>query len=232
MELSKARAFLREVRNPASRVDFHYNPTTISFSKAADFKREPSQGAGKEPPVQFRGTQATQLKLQILLDAVEKQPDGSVLPEVEKLMSWTSAQTDPTTPTPSPAELQFTWGALTINGAHTFNGHLEQVEVTYEMFARDGRPIRAQVNLTLSSTPQEPAGTNPTSGGERPRRSHLLRRGEALQSVAYKVYGDAGRWRDIAAANGIDNPFRVPPGRELLLPDVSELTGAGRGPRR
>jgi len=231
MQLPKAKAFLAEVRNPAARVNFHFNPSSISFSKAADFKREPSQGAAGDPPVQFRGTQATQLKMTILLDAVEKQPSGSVLPEVEKLLRWTSAEEDPATHAPSPAEIQFTWGALTINGNHTFRGHLEQVEVTYEMFARDGRPIRAQVNLTLKSTPQPAARTNPTSGGERTRRSHQIRRGEALHSIAFATYGDATRWRDIARANGIDNPFRIPPGRELLLPDPTELSATnGREP--
>jgi nucleoid-associated protein YgaU len=228
MELPKARAFLSEVANPGAKVDFHFNPTTISFSKAADFRRDPSQGAKKEPPAQFQGTQATQLRLQILLDAVEKQPGGSVLPEVERLLGWTTVKDNPGTHAPSPPELQFTWGALTINGEHTFTGHLEQVEVTYELFARDGRPIRAQVNLTLRSTPKEVAGTNPTSGGERPRRSHLVRRGEALHGIAYAAYGDSGRWRDIAAANGIDNPFRLVPGRELLLPDPAELAEAAR----
>jgi nucleoid-associated protein YgaU len=228
MELPKAKAFIQEVRNPMARVSFHFNPTTISFSRKAEFKRKPSQGSKGDPPVQFTGTQATQLRLQILLDAVEKQPQGSVLPEVERLMRWTSADDNPGTHSPSPAELQFTWGALTINGAHTFTGHLEEVAVTYEMFSRDGRPIRAQVNLTMASTPQPAARTNPTSGGERSRRSHLLRRGEALHSVAYATYGDAARWRDIARANGIDNPFRVAPGRELLLPDPTELTGTDR----
>jgi nucleoid-associated protein YgaU len=187
------------------------------------------QGAHGDPPVHFKGTESTQLKLQVLLDAVEKQPAGSVQPEVERLMKWTQAEKDPTTHAPSPAELQFTWGALTINGQHTFVGNLEQVDVTYELFARDGRPLRAQVNLTLQSTPQKVLGTNPTSGGEHPRRSHLLRRGEGLHSVAYDTYGDAARWRDIARANNIDNPFRVQPGRELLLPDPNELDGVDGG---
>jgi nucleoid-associated protein YgaU len=227
MQLPKAKAFLQEAKNPLSRVNFHFNPSSISFSKSAEFKREPSQGAPGEPSVQFLGTGSTQLRMQILLDAVEKQPAGSVLPEVEKLLKWTSAEGPLKTPAPSPPELRFTWGALTINGAHTFVGHLEQVEVTYEMFTRDGRPIRAQVNLTLESTPQPVPPTNPSSGGERSRHSHVLRRGEALHSVAYAMYGDAARWRDIARANDIDNPFRIPPGRELLLPDPTELNGAG-----
>jgi nucleoid-associated protein YgaU len=133
-------------------------------------------------------------------------------------------------PGPSPPELLFTWGSLTINGGNTFTGHLKQVDVTYDLFARDGRPIRAQVDLTLESSPQPLPGTlprtNPTSGGERARRSHVLRRGEALHSIAFAAYGNPARWRDIARANGIDNPFRLAPGRELLLPDATELAGA------
>lgn len=228
MELPKARAFLAEKANPFSRVEFHFNPTTISFTKSARYGRDPNQSGRKNPPVQYQGTEATSLKLQILLDAVEKQPAGSVLPEVEKLVAWTSLPRGVTGKGTSPPELQFTWGALTIDDAHTFVGHLEQVEVTYELFARDGKPLRAQVNLTLKAHSQEPGRQNPTSGGDRSRRSHVLRRGETLQSVAFAVYGDAAAWRSIAAANDIDDPFRVFPGRELLLPDDAELAGVVR----
>ena len=228
MELPKAKAFLSERENPLSRVEFHFNPTQISFTKSARYGRNPNQSGRKDPPVQYQGTEATSLKLQILLDAMEKQPSGSVLPEVEKLLAWTSLPAGAADKGASPPELQFTWGALKIDDAHTFVGHLEQVEVTYELFARDGRPLRAQVNLTLKSNSQEPARQNPTSGGERSRRSHILRRGESLQSVAHAAYADAGAWRAIASANDIDDPFRVLPGRELLLPDPTELSGVSR----
>jgi nucleoid-associated protein YgaU len=218
-----AKASLSEVTNRASRVDFQFNPTTISFSKKAEFRKDAAPGAKKGPVKQFKGTQATQLRLQLLLDAVEKQPAGSVQSEVERLLGWTNAKEAPGGSPPAPPELQFTWGSLVINSEHTFKGHLESIEVTYELFSRDGRPIRAQVTLSLASTVAEPANTNPTSGGERPRHSRTLRGGETLQSVAHQVYGDAGRWRAIAEVNGIDNPMRLAPGRELLLPDASEL---------
>lgn len=228
MELPKAKAFLTEKRNPFNRVNFHFNPTTVSFGKTARYERNPNQSGGSNPPVQYKGTEATSLKLQILLDAVEKQPVGSVLPEVEKLLGWTSLPRGSATKGASPPELQFTWGALTVDGAHTFVGHLEQVQVTYELFARDGRPLRAVVDLTLKAAAEEPAGTNPTSGAERSRRRHVLRRGETLQSVAFAVYGDAGAWRSIATANDVDDPFRLRPGHELLLPDATELAGVVR----
>jgi nucleoid-associated protein YgaU len=232
MELPKVRAFLAERNNPLSRVDFHFNPTTITFNKRARYERKGSQSAATDPPVQFTGIDATSLKLDILLDAVEEQPVGTVLHHVERLLSWMS----PTAgilgeifgKSVSPPELQFTWGALTINGAHTFIGHLEDVNVTYELFSRDGRPLRAQVSLTLGSRSDEVTGTNPTSGAERSRRSHVLRLGESLQSLAYSAYGDASAWRKIAELNEIDDPLRVGPGRELLLPDAAELSGIVR----
>lgn len=223
MNLPKARAFLAETANPLARVDFHFNPSTINFTKSARYGREPNQSGQADPPVTYLGTNATSLKLQILLDAVEKQPAGSVQSEVEKLLAWTSLPKRNITGATSPPELRFSWGALQINEASTFVGHLEQVEVTYELFSRDGRPLRAQVNLTLKSLSEEPGRTNPTSGADRSRRSRVLRRGESLQSIAYAVYGDAGVWRSIATMNDIDDPFRVPPGRELLLPDTAEL---------
>lgn len=220
MELAKA--FLCEVDNPAKTVKFHFNPTTIKFSKSADFRREPSQAAADAPPPQFRGTQPTSLNLDLLLDAVG-QPGGSVLPEVTQLLRWTGP--DPTTidtPSPSPPELQFTWGRLKIGTSDRFVGHLEKVDVTYALFARDGTPIRAEVGLTLKAVPEQVPGTNPTSGGQRAHRIHQLTRGETLQSVAHAYYGDANRWRAIAEATGIDDPSRLTPGRRLLVPDLTQ----------
>jgi nucleoid-associated protein YgaU len=229
LDLPKAKAFLAEKNNPFVRVSFHFNPSTISFSKSARYGRNPNQSSKSDPSVQFHGTNATELKLQILLDAVEDQPTGSVQSEVEKLLSWTNVpESKRNDAGASPPELRFTWGALKINKAHTFVGHLEHVDVTYEMFSRDGRPLRASVSLTLKSKAEEVGLTNPTSGAERSRRSHVLRRGETLQSVAYAVYGNAAAWRQIATTNEIDDPFRVAPGRELLLPDAAELSGVAR----
>jgi hypothetical protein len=124
-----------------------------------------------------------------------------------------------------PPKLQFTWGKLKINGMTAFVGYLTSIDVTYTMFGRDGTPLRADVTLSMLAAEEGPTGTNPTSGAEQSDRRHVLRRGETIQTVAYAVYGDAAAWRDIAEANNIDDPFRVPLGYELLLPDRSELVG-------
>jgi nucleoid-associated protein YgaU len=45
-------------------------------------------------------------------------------------------------------------------------------------------------------------------------------RGDTLQSIAFKEYDDAGEWRRIAEANGIDDPLELAPGKRLLIPPI------------
>jgi len=72
--------------------------------------------------------------------------------------------------------------------------------------------------------PSKTAGTNPTSGGLHARRSRRLERGDDLAVMATREYGSSAVWRQLAQFNGIDNPFRLPVGREIVLPDRSEFS--------
>jgi nucleoid-associated protein YgaU len=221
-----AKAVLAEQADTSKQLVFHFNPTTVSFTRAVAFNRTPKQGSN-DPPVQFTGAGPTSMSLQILLDAVGTGRTAGVQPEIDLLVSWTTVP-DVTKPGEGPPRLVFTWGVLTINKEKTLVGYLEQLKVTCELFDRQGCPLRATVDLTLKSAAQEPKGTNPSSGSERSRRQHVLRREETLHSLAFDTFGDPGAWRAIADLNGVDDPTRVRPGRELLLPDVSELAGARR----
>jgi nucleoid-associated protein YgaU len=225
VDTSRAVAVLTEQENPSSRLEFHFNPTTVSFSRAVTYNRQPKQA--NDPPVQFTGAGPTSLTLQILLDAVGKGRPSGVQPEIDRLVSWTTVP-DVTKPGKGPPRLVFTWGVLSINNEKTIVGHLEQLKVTCEMFDPSGCPLRATVDLTLKSAAEEPKGTNPTSGAERSRHRHVLRREETLHSLAYATFGDAGTWRAIAELNDIDDPLRLQPGREILLPDASELAAVRR----
>jgi nucleoid-associated protein YgaU len=45
-----------------------------------------------------------------------------------------------------------------------------------------------------------------------------VRKGETLWSIAAQRYGDGKRWREIADANGIDDPRKLAVGMELVIP--------------
>jgi nucleoid-associated protein YgaU len=221
-------AILTEHGNSFNRLEFHYNPTTITFSRAVRYNRSPKQA--NDPPVQFTGAGPTSMTVTVFLDAVGKRSPSGVQPEIDQLVAWTTVP-DPSNPGEGPPKLVFTWGMLSINGEKTLVGYLEQLQVTCEMFSRNGCPTRATAQITLSSAAEEPKGTNPTSGAERSRRRHLLHREETLHSLAWATYQDASAWRAIAELNDIDDPTRLTPGRELLLPDRVELTRRSSWPR-
>ena len=221
----RALAVLAEKDDTSKKLVFHFNPTTISFTRAVQYNRSPNQA--NDPPVQFTGAGPTSMTLQVFLDKVGKGGSTGIQPEIDQLVSWTTVA-DVSQPGSGPPKLIFTWGVLSINKETTLVGYLENLKVTCEMFDRNGLPLRATIDLTLKSAAEEPKGTNPTSGSESSRRRHVLRREESLHSVAHSTFGDAGAWRAIAELNGIDDPTRLRPGRELLLPDVSELAAGVR----
>jgi len=96
-----------------------------------------------------------------------------------------------------------------------------------------GAPIR--VGQVLRLPPREPAvppaapPAAPSAAAPRPaaappapapavRRVHTVGRGDTLYRIAVRHYGNGGRWREIASANGLDPDGPLPVGRELLIP--------------
>jgi hypothetical protein len=116
-------------------------------------------------------------------------------------------------------ELKFIWGP------QTYTANLNQVTINYSRFSRTGVPVRAVVDMTLHVIPKPLQPTNPSSGGLSGRRTHLLTGAESLPELATRTYGGPHRWREIATANGIEDPLRVRPGTLVYLPSAQEEDG-------
>jgi nucleoid-associated protein YgaU len=113
---------------------------------------------------------------------------------------------------------------------------LQSLTASYTRFSPDGRPTRAKVGLKLEATkplesappappaptPSRPGSANPTSGGRPGRSSHLVLASDTLAGLATERYDDAARGRDIASANGLEDPLRITPGTSLYLPAPDE----------
>lgn len=125
-------------------------------------------------------------------------------------------------------------GPLLLGAFNTvqFVAYVTSVSATYTLFNPTGEPIRATCALSLTEVAMPTKGQNPTSGALSARRIHRTVAGDSLASLAWREYGDATRWRLIAEANEIDDPMRLRPGTELLLPAADEgpPDGAPDGP--
>jgi nucleoid-associated protein YgaU len=194
-------------------VQFQFNPETLQFT--AEGKYSPKTQADD---VQYLGPAPIVLSLKMLLDeATGLEP---VQMRLETLLSWTQKKNS----NKDPYLITFTWGMLKVGQKIGLTCNCTKVTVDYQLFNRAGQPVRATASIELKEIPDKgPLGQNPTSGGKLPHKSHVLNAGDDLARLAHAEYGSAAKWRDIARQNGIDNPFRLPAGREMIFPDRLEL---------
>jgi nucleoid-associated protein YgaU len=217
-ERAPEKAYLM-AKGTGERLTCLFNPNKITISKSSQWKRSPSKGAKNASKPEFVGTDPRTLKLELLFEGWET-GDGDVSPAVEQLFLWTCPTTESIDNNkPQPELLVLMWGRQSY-----FEAYLKQVEASYLLFDTQGSPIRAMVTCTFEETPMSADGQNPTSGGVPGHRSHTVVQGESLQSIAYREYRDAGRWRALAVANDIDDPFRIRPGTTLLVPPANDAT--------
>ncbi|MBL7714375.1 MAG: LysM peptidoglycan-binding domain-containing protein [Bdellovibrionales bacterium] len=70
--------------------------------------------------------------------------------------------------------------------------------------------------LLAAAAPIESKSLDPQ---ESPPSYQVLEDGESLRLISLRLYGHSKRWQDIAARNGLQDPYLIRTGQVLLLPD-------------
>lgn len=97
---------------------------------------------------------------------------------------------------------------------------LTKIDYEFKMFTREGIPIRANVNLAFEEIVTDTT-KKATVKKQKAADTYITKKGETLFEIADKTYRNPDKWKIIATANEIDNPFKVPAGITLQLPAVS-----------
>ncbi len=189
-------------------VEAHFNPKEYTVTKSVTWNQH--KGSAKDRPmVQFTTGQPKKLSVTLFFDGYEK--GESVRDACERLIRM--AEMDVILH--RPPEVLFSWEK------EKFLGVFDNVSVAYQMFLASGEPVRATVTISMQNAKptREPEAEKQ---GESPdfAKLHTLKRGETLHAIAAREYEDAGEWRRIADANGIDDPLTVEPGTKLLIPPI------------
>lgn len=197
-----------------------FNPSQSSIAKANEWTARPVVGSSLTAS-KFAGGQARELTIELLFDA---EPDKDVIAVADTLFQI--MEVDPALArgrrnAARPPIVTLKWGTVT-----SFKAVCRNLNVTFTLFKPDGSPIRAQATLTLVQVEKDqrsgrgtPArAQNPTTRSDPKLRSHVVRAGDSLQSIAFEHLGDATRWRDLALHNDIDDPLAVPLGLRLEIP--------------
>ena len=208
-----------EVDGEPTPIDCWFNPTEYSISKTNlwEFKAAPGTAL---PPAQFAGGMPRELTVDLLFDASDTNKDvRDVTNQLLKMMELGAGG--------RPPMITFIWGQT-----NSFKAVAQTMSLRYTLFRQDGSPIRAHASLRLAQADKTqdasspPGGTsgggNPTTRGVDAIRTHIVRDGDSLQSLAFDAYGDAAQWRAIAEANGIDDPLALRRGSSLSIPRSPE----------
>ena len=217
------RGFLRRQDHGDLPLQFHYNPTTVSVTKTANWNSSSQRNARRAPNQEYTGGRPATLSMKLLFDATDDMA-RSVPRAIKTLMDWsvpTSESIDNNRPQPPILVLQ--WGAESY-----FPCRIKRVRVRYTVFNAAGTPVRATADVSMVEVPDEPGPQNPTSGGISGRRSVVMDAGDSLPAMAYREYGNPNLWRALAEANGVDDPLRIRPGTSLLVPSRSDATRLSR----
>ena len=191
-----------------------YNPESLEVSASADYKDITTEDG--VPGKQYMGRSSRTTTVEARLDA--RALTRSVADTVQQVFGWLGATPGSRSRgAPTPPLLALSWGR------QWFDTCLTSASARYTMFATDGAPTRAVLSLGLTEVELPEQRQNPTSGSLVGRRSYQVVNGDSLHSIATAEYGDPKHWRDLAAANRVDDPMVLRPGTRLLLPALDEL---------
>ncbi|MCT9092709.1 LysM peptidoglycan-binding domain-containing protein [Streptomyces sp. ASQP_92] len=203
-------------------VKFQFNPSQVQLGRSANWITTPAISYNRGAPPKFTGAMPASLQLEVFLDASGTPSSNTVQNQVELLLSCCEVTSQSiSAKAPSPPWVEFSWGSFS---TVQFVAYVTSVNASYTLFSPNGMPLRATCTLALTEVASETKRQNPTSGALSARRVHRTVAGDTLASLAWREYGDATQWRTIAEANEIDDPMRLRPGTELLLPASSEGT--------
>jgi nucleoid-associated protein YgaU len=111
------------------------------------------------------------------------------------------------------------WGGIPLEGQDIpFKGFVTNLVQNFLLFDRQGKPVRARLDVTFSEFIDRETDEKQT---DPELTTHVVKRGDTLQGIAARVYRDPTRWRAIAAANRLDDPRHLEVGRSLSIPELS-----------
>jgi len=199
-----------------------FNPETLKVSYANQIATPQGPGDQRGSPTRlFVGAGTTKLSLQLWFDVNAPMPEGEAqVDDVRKLTQKVAYFITPKKPGGKtgqfiPPAVRFIWGSF------QFDGMLEGLEESLEMFSPEGRPLRASMTLNISQQRitkfafrEARAGAKRSSPGSKPLAQAAG--GGSLQALAAAA-GKGGNWQAIASANGIENPRLLNPGQLIDL---------------
>lgn len=204
---------------PETVVKVHFNPASLQYT-VSNTLGPAGQGAGSR---QYVSATVAKLTMDLVFDTTAENLSGEIKGG-EDVRSTTDKMAQMLKPfggdnEKTPPRVEFSWGA------YRFVGTVEQYKETLDLFSHDGVPLRAAINLTLSSdAPNFESASAPASMADRASASAMEVPGGGGPASVALAGGDPRAARAVASANASAS-LRFGGGASLLV-DANVSLGA------
>ncbi len=116
-----------------------------------------------------------------------------------------------------PNYLVISWGTL------LFKGTLTEMNITYKLFKSDGLPLRASVRAKFKGFVEDNLRVARENNSS-PDLTHvrMVKEGDTLPLMTYRIYGDPKFYLEVAKANGIANFRKLNAGQMIVFPPIEK----------
>ena len=199
------------------------NPETYTLSYKLKFSQGgQGQGAsGKQ--LKYEYSEPAEMSFEFLFDntgIIDGQPRDSIADDLDR---FKKVLIDYQGDAHEPRHFKLVWGENSI-----FKGRVTEVDITYKLFNADGTPIRATAKVTFkSSIEEEKRAAKEDKQSPDLTQTVLVKAGDTLPQLCYRVYGDPRYYLQVAGRNGIANFRTLAPGMRLVFPPIAKTPTAG-----
>jgi len=198
-------------------VPVQFNPQSLKVNYSNQWgSGNQAQGSS----TQFVGTSTTKLTMELWFDVTRPLPEGLPNPngdvrKLTELVAYFMTVQNPTAAkqeTRVPPSMKFQWGSF------VFNGTMDSMDETIDLFSPDGIPLRSNVSISISKHDlkfeyAQAGGPQSSAVGTAPLA--IASAGDSLAQMAAQA--GVSNWQGVAQANGIANPRLLQAGAMINL---------------
>ena len=223
--LQRARLSYQTQNGKKATIPVQFNPTEYTINRSVKFKSHNGQGEEAHPKnTQASGSELAHLRVSLILDTSTELTEYQMPKGLSKYLDSSGELTDicrdlgmimkRTAENHEPSLVIFEWGSM------AFYGHVTSLGVSYQMFNRNGMPVRARLDMELEGEDKKilnEIGANPHESPDRTKYRRINQK-EELWMLADEEYHDPSGWRAIARENDILNPRKIDYTKRLKVP--------------
>jgi hypothetical protein len=191
------------------------NPENYSYTKNVEYSNSNEQGSNANTAL-FSKIGPSDLKFKLIVDGTGIVSLGSYANVDAYIKSFNDLLYRYNGDIHRPNYLQLSWNGIIAVAV------LKSYTVTYTLFNTDGTALRANIDASFTEsidfkTKAKMAGKNS------PDMSHIrvVKAGDTLPLMSYRIYGDSSWYLEIARVNNIDDFRSIQPGQKILFPPLA-----------